>query len=461
MYMTRFATGFGLALSVVLGGIAAPVAAKTLVLNHFTLIDGLGHAPVRNAAMIVTDGRISWVGAASAVKVPAGAKVQDLAGKFVMPGLIDNHVHLAMVQGIAQDFRKSYNRANIESQLATFAAYGVTTVQALGTDDNLIFDIVKEQRSAPAKATRIFTAGRGLVFKGSYGGVAGLDAFVSTPAEARAMVDTEVRKGADVVKLWVDDEFGTVPVRMPPAVSSAVIDEAHKDGRKAVAHVFYIANARELVREGANGFSHEIRDAPVDTALVNAMKAGNTWQMAATLSREASFTYDLLPFVDDPFFSRGVEPSVITALKDPARRQRLRSGPLFSQFPKVFQTAMSNFSRQVKGGVRYGMGTDTGPTARFPGYFAHWELELMVKAGITPLQALTAATSANAEFMGAKDIGSITTGKWADLLVLDRDPTKDIRNTRSINEVLIAGEPMPTIWQTCAGRAVAACGKAR
>jgi imidazolonepropionase-like amidohydrolase len=191
------------------------------------------------------------------------------------------------------------------------------------------------------------------------------------------------------------------------------------------------------------------------------MKAKKIWQLAATLSREASFTYDLLPFVDDAFFSRGVTPEVVAALKDPARRKRLTAAPLFPKYGPTLTMAMANFGRQAKAGVRYGMGTDSGPSARFPGYFAHWELELMVKAGVTPLQALTAATSANAEFMGAKDIGSIQPGKWADVLVLDRDPTKDIRNTRSIHEVLIAGEPMPTIWQTCAGRPASACGTSR
>jgi imidazolonepropionase-like amidohydrolase len=104
------------------------------------------------------------------------------------------------------------------------------------------------------------------------------------------------------------------------------------------------------------------------------------------------------------------------------------------------------------------MGTDSGPTARFPGYFAHWELELMVQAGITPLQALTAATGTNAALLGAKDIGTVQAGKWADLLVLDRDPTADIRNTRAIRAVYVAGQALPTIWQTCTGRAADACG---
>jgi imidazolonepropionase-like amidohydrolase len=106
------------------------------------------------------------------------------------------------------------------------------------------------------------------------------------------------------------------------------------------------------------------------------------------------------------------------------------------------------------------MGTDSGPSARFPGYFAHWELELMVKAGITPLQALTAATGTNAKFLGTTQTGTIEKGKWADLLVLDRDPVADIRNTRAINAVYIAGRKVPTIWQTCTGRAADACGPA-
>ena len=106
------------------------------------------------------------------------------------------------------------------------------------------------------------------------------------------------------------------------------------------------------------------------------------------------------------------------------------------------------------------MGTDSGPSARFPGYFAHWELELMVKAGVTPLQALTAATSGNARFMHAANIGTVQANKAADLLVLDKDPTRDIRNTRSIAMVFLNGETVPTIWQTCTGRPANACGAA-
>ena len=440
--------------------LAGGASAETTVLRHFTLIDGTGRVPVADQALVMTDGKLSWVGPDAKLKAPAGATVENLAGKFVMPGLIDNHVHLGLVNGITQDL-KYQTPENIEKQLHLYAAYGVTSVQTLGTEKDIICPIRDAERGTRPDKARVFTVGRGVVFKGSYGGVPGLEQSVATPEEARQMVDAQAAKNVDAIKLWVDDEFGALSERMPPAISSAVIDQAHKDGKKAIAHIFYYDNAAELTREGVNGFAHEVRDRAVDAALLGQMKAKGVWQMAATLSREASFTYATLPFLNDPFFARGVTPEVLTELASPERAKRLSSGPNFPKYAPTLRNAMQNFAAEAKAGVRYGMGTDSGPTARFPGYFAHWELELMVKAGVTPLQALTAATGSNAEFLGARDIGTVQPGKWADLLVLDKNPVADIRNTRTIHEVFIAGRKMPTIWQICTGRPVEACGAAR
>ncbi|WP_031294465.1 amidohydrolase family protein [Sphingobium ummariense] len=434
----------------------AETKTDTVVLRDFTLIDGTGKQPVAGQALVITDGKISWVGPVGDLKVPDGAKVEELKGKYLMPGLIDSHVHLGLVDGIKQDI-KYQTAENIENQLKIYAAYGITTVQTLGTEQDLIYPIQRLRAGRPTMS-RVYTVGRGVVFKGSYGGVPGLEQSVATPEEARAMVDKQAANGADMIKLWVDDEFGQLSERMPPQISSAVIDEAHKDGKKAVAHIFYYNNAAELTREGVDAFAHSVRDRPVDDALLSQMKAKGVWQMAATLSREASFTYKTLPFLKDPFFNRGVTPAVLQELESPERAAKLASGPNFPKYAPTLKNAMDNFGREVKAGIRYGMGTDSGPTARFPGYFAHWELELMVKAGVSPLQALTAATSANAEIMGAKDVGTVAPGKWADLLVLDRDPTVDIRNTRAINTVFIGGNKVPTIWETCVGRDAGACG---
>jgi imidazolonepropionase-like amidohydrolase len=434
-----------------------PVVQAATVLRDFTLIDGTGRAPVPGAALIFDGGRITWVGPATQLRIPAGAEVVDLKGKFVTPGLIDNHVHLGLVRDVAQDI-KFYSRDSVEQQLRTYAAYGVTAVQVLGTDKDLIFEIRADQRKAQPEAARVYTAGQGLVFKGSYGGVAGLNQAVANEAEARRAVDEQVAKGVDFIKLWVDDEFGDLPSRMPAEISKAIIEQAHEHRLRAIAHIFYLDNAKTLVAQGVDGFAHSVRDQPVDPALLDAMKKRGTAQMAATLSREASFTYKKLPFLDDPFFNRSITPAAYATLTSTERQQKLAAAKHFAQYPGVLATALNNTRREIAAGVAYGVGSDSGPTGRFAGYFLHWELQLMVRAGLTPLQALTAATGTNAKLIGAKDLGTIEPRKLADLVVFDADPSADIRNTRTIHSVYIAGKSVPTIWSICAGRALNECG---
>jgi imidazolonepropionase-like amidohydrolase len=420
--------------------------AAATVFRNFTLIDGTGAAPVGAAAMVVDAGRVSWVGPAAALHAPPAARSVDLTGKYVIPGLIDAHVHLALVHGLTQDV-KFYTKDLVEQQLGVYAAYGITTVLVLGTDTDTIFDVRARQRSGVSTETRVFTAGQGLVYKGSYGGVAGLNGRVATPDEARAAVDAQAAKGVDVIKFWVDDEFGSIPTRMPPEVTRAIIEQAHRHHLRAIAHVFYFEDARSLVSQGVDALAHSVRDKPIDDAFIDSMKAHGTWQLAATLSREASFTYSKLPFLDDPFFTRALDASTVQALSSSKYVQDRAAAPNFSRYPGVLETALQNTRREAAAGVMMGMGTDSGPSGRFPGYFAHWELELMVKAGLTPLQALTAATGQNARFLAAQDLGTLQAGKWADFVVLDRDPTADIRNTRSIHSVYISGESKKTIWK--------------
>jgi len=436
---------------------AQPLRAEALVLKNFTLIDGTGAPPQAASAVIIdSDGRIDWVGTSARLKAPGGAKLIDLHGKYVMPGLIDAHVHLGLVHGLKQDV-DFYTTDLVQEQLRTYAAYGITSVLVLGTDKDLIFDIRAAQRAGHPEFSHVFTAGQGLVYKGSYGGVPKLNQPVATAQEAQAAVDSQASKGVDVIKFWVDDEFGTLPVRMPADISQAIIDRAHKHHLKVIAHVFYLDNAKTLVNQGVDALAHSVRDKSIDDDLLRAMKQHRTWQLAETLSREASFTYTRLPFLDDPFFNRAIPPQVLQELGSPQRAVQLEAAPNFARYKPAFETAMSNTGRAVQAGVPYGMGTDSGPSGRFGGYFAHWELQLMVRAGLTPLQALTAATGSNAIFIGAKDQGTIAPHKWADLVVLDRDPVADIRNTRTLHSVYVAGREVPTIWQLCVGRPTNDC----
>lgn len=448
-------------------GVSGAAQAETVILENVTVIDGTGAAPQPKSAIEMTDGKIAWVGPMSQLKAPAGATIKDLSGKFVMPGIIDSHVHVGIMHDVTQDL-KYYTRENVEADLKQYAAYGVTTVQIMGTDKDLIFDIRKQERSGRPHYARVFTAGQGEVFKGGYGGVFGLNVPVSTPEEARKSVDAQAAKGVDFIKLWMDDERKTIPVKMTYDVSKAIIDEAHKKNLRVVAHVFYLADAKELVREGINGFSHMVRDQPVDNELLTMMKAKGVWMVSATLSREMAYSLAIMPWLNDPFFTRGVTPGTLAALKSVDREKAVILGPtrfpglpyakkVFSDMDRTLFQALENYQTMVKAGINTGMGTDSGPNGRFPGFNAHEEMQLEVLAGRTPLDAIKSATSDNARWLGDNSIGSIAPGKWADLLVLDKNPAEDIHNTETINAVYIAGNSVPTIWQTCRDRPLDAC----
>ncbi len=422
--------------------VAGHVHGETRVLKNFTLIDGTGRAPVARAAMIVDDGRIRWVGPAGALRVPAGAAMIDLNGKFVVPGIINLHGHLGNTIDLTQD-AKFFTRENIEKNLRTYAFYGVTTVLSLGTDQDLIFRVRAEQREGRPVMARVYTAGQGFVFRGGYGGLAGVNGGIGSIAEVEPAVAAQAAKGVDILKLWMDDELGRLP-KMPYPMAKAIIDAGHRHGLRVVAHIFYLRDARQLTDYGIDGLAHSVRDRPVDQDLIAAMKKHGTWQMAPTLSREASmFIYGTTPFfAADPFFTRAVSPAVLAKLRSPEYQKTTSSAPHFAEYQGFFETAKRNFKAEADAGVAYGFGTDTGPPGRFPGYFEQWEMQLMVEAGLTPLQVLTAATGKAAEFLRARDIGTLEASKWADLIVLDRNPLADIRNMRTIDAVYIAGNPV-------------------
>ncbi len=436
-----------LLLVLVVGLAPAQAAARDrpTLFTNFTLIDGTGRAPVPNAAMVVDgDGRIVWAGPAAELRAPARAERRDLGGRYVIPGLIDLHVHLAVSDGLATNPAQE-TPENVIRDLRTYAAYGVTTVQAMGTDRDFVLAIRDQQRSGRATFSRIFTSGQGIVYRGGYGGLPGVTRPVATPEEAEAEVDRQAAKGVDFIKLWVDSELDTMPA-MPPEISAAVIRAAHRHGLRAIAHIFYLEDAKRLVEQGVDGFAHGVRDQPVDQELIDAMRRQGTWQVAETLSREASmFAYGgPAPFLSDPFFTRFVDPRVLAELRSPGHQQRIAASPHFHDFPGFLEQAKDNLQRLARGGVAIGFGTDSGPVSRFGGYFAHWELELLVDAGFTPAEALRMATADAARFLRADDLGSLASGKWADFVVLDADPLADIRNTRAINAVYIAGRTVPT-----------------
>jgi imidazolonepropionase-like amidohydrolase len=421
----------------------ATTPTDTLVLTGFSLIDGTGRAAAPNSAMTIEEGRIRWVGPAAELTVPAGAATVDLAGKYVMPGLINLHGHLGNAVGLEQK-AELYTRQTVEHDLQTYASYGVTTMLSLGIDKDLIFDVRAEQRKGRPTMARVYTAGQGLVYKDGFGGSLTLPG-VPTPIigsvdEVDAAVAEQAKKGVDFLKFWTDDNFGTVK-RMPFDIADAIIQSGHKHGLRVVAHVFYLEDAKHLAASGVDALAHSVRDQLVDQELIDAMLRNGTWLAAPTLTREVALSSYATtpPFLNDPFFTRGTTPDVLATLASPEYQKSKAADPNLAKYPVALDIEMRNLKRLADAGVRYGVGTDTGVPGRFHGYFEHLELEQMVKAGLTPMQAIVAATKSGAEFLRASDLGTLEAGKWADLIVLQQDPLADIRNSRTIESVYIAG----------------------
>jgi imidazolonepropionase-like amidohydrolase len=258
--------------------------------------------------------------------------------------------------------------------------------------------------------------------------------------EVKTHIQELAAQKADVVKIWLDDHLGHYK-KIKPEVTRAIIEEAHKQKLKVVAHVFYLSDAKALVDAGIDGLAHSIRDREVDDALIKLMKSKNIFSVSTLMREESVVVYaEPAAFLDDPFFGMVADQSVIKTLKDPAWGKKVKSDPDFAKNQPLLKMAERNLKKFADSGVKLGFGTDTGPPGRFHGYFEHLELERMVQAGLTPEQTLRIATLGSAECMGIeKDFGSVEQGKRADFVVLDDDPLKSILNTRKISQVWIGG----------------------
>ena len=394
------------AVSATAGGQGAPVRAFT----GLTLIDGTGRAPVANAVIVVRDGRVAAAGPASRVSIPAGAERIALDGKVVIPGLVNAHGH---VTDAGRDLR-------------TYAAYGVTTVWSLGGEPPDVFAARARQDTPGLDRTRVFVAGPVLA--------------PATPDEARTLVAGVAARRVDIVKIRVDDNLGSTP-KMPADVYRAVIAAAHEKGLRVAAHVFYLEDAKSLVAAGADFIAHSVRDVDVDDAFIAALRASGDCY-SPTLMREVStFVYESTPeFFSDPRFMAHANAEWVASLREPARQEAMRTSPAAQRYKAALVVASRNLRRLADAGVPIAMGTDTGPTGRFQGWFELMELELMVKAGLTPRQALDAATRTAARCLKVdRDLGTLEPARWADFVVLDASPLDDISNVKRIASVWIAG----------------------
>jgi imidazolonepropionase-like amidohydrolase len=187
--------------------------------------------------------------------------------------------------------------------------------------------------------------------------------------------------------------------------------------------------------------AHSVRDKDIDDAFISLMKARDV-PYCPTLTREIStFVYETTPpFFSDPFFLREADRDVIARLQEPARQEAMRTSRTANAYKAALSVAHRNLKRASDAGLLVVMGTDSGAfPERFEGYFEHMEMQMMTESGLTPAQVLRSATVDAARAMKMTRVGTLTAGNWADFVVLDRNPLEDIRNTRAIWQVRIAG----------------------
>ncbi|MCZ6514942.1 MAG: amidohydrolase family protein [Acidobacteria bacterium] len=406
---------------------------QVTALEGATVFDGTGAEPVENAVLIIKGETVTAVGKSGEVQIPEGAIRVDASGKFIIPGLINAHGHVGSATGLSSS-PSSYSEENIAAQLERYLTYGVTAVLSLGSDRPLIYELQARQQKGNLPGARVYTAGRGLGLKGGYG-PGEVSRKVETPADVLPHMEELAAEKPDATKIWVDDSFGTLP-KMNPEIYRAFVRAAKEKGLKSFAHVYYLEDSRGLVEAGVDVLAHSIRDQEVDDAFV-ALARERGVCLLPTLARELStFVYaDRPEFLDDPFFTKYEDPDVVTTLKSDEYVQQAQSAANLSRYRANLVMAQKNLKKLHEGGVKIGFATDTGPPGRIQGFFEHVELELMVEAGLTPAEALKAATSASAECLGDENLGALTPGRQADFIVLDADPLTYIKNTRRITSV--------------------------
>jgi imidazolonepropionase-like amidohydrolase len=406
-------------------GAQSPAVSAAILFEGARLITGDNRAPNEDAAFLVEGARITQVGSRGAVRAPQGATIVDLRGKTVMPALIDAHSHLGYTDVQTGDTASThYTRDNLLDHLRRYAYFGIAATLSMGLDRG---DLPYQLRAEPTPGAALFlTAGRGIAMPNAGPNAAyWRDAAygVTTEGQARDAVRELAAKRVDIVKIWVDDRNKSV-TPLPSSLYRPIIEEAHARGLRVVAHVYYLADAKELLRAGIDGFAHGIRDLEVDAEIIALFKARPQVFVIPNLPDTPPAAGDLA------WLSETLPPSQIDALKRTTAQTPAR--------PRLFDVQARSLVKLAAAGVRIAFGTDAGIGAPY-GWSAHAELADMVAAGMMPAQVIIAATRTSAEVLQLDQLGTIAPGKSADFIVLDANPLDDIKNTRRIAQVYLRG----------------------
>ncbi len=436
------------AVLVLLTANAAPTVSQEpgiiTVFEGARLIPGDGSAPIENSAFMVVNGAFTAVGQQGAVTIPPGAVHVDLTGKTVMPTLVDDHIHIGYRKGTSFS-ADNYTRENLLDILDRFAYFGIAAILETGTGRG---DLPYKVRAEAHTGARYLTSGSGFGMPDAGPGGAMRDAIygVTTEAQAREDVRELAANKPAMVKIWVDDRNGTVE-KLKPDLYRAIIDEAHRHNLKVMAHIVDLADVKDLLRAGVDGFAHMVRDKDVDDELLALLRTRPNVFFLETLWGERRAIYTSRPvWLDDPILRDIYTADDLKQLVGQFSPDLVASPQADARARAMAATSLRNTAKLHAAGVTLGLGTDTGGMngGQFFGFGTHIELELLVtQVGLTPMQALTIGTRNSAAILGLNQLGTVAPGKSADFIVLDANPLDNISNTRRITKVYLRGEEIP------------------
>jgi imidazolonepropionase-like amidohydrolase len=399
------------------------------------LVNSDGSAPLDNSAFVVENGRFTRIGRRGEVPMPAGGRRVDLAGKTVIPALVDAHAHLGYMKDLTIG-PENYTQENLLDHLQRHAYHGVSLGSTWGSDFGEMPFRVRD--GIFPNAARFATLGRGITTpgEGTPENMRQAGHVCATEEDCRRAVRENAAQKLLLVKIWVQNRAAGIP-KMSPELYRATIDEAHKHKMKVVVHATALVDVKDLLRAGIDGFAH--LPGEVDDELMALLKDRPAVFFTPTLGTSRRMIYS--PWLDrvDPLILDTVTPAQVKRLKD---RVAAQPPDALERGRQNWERTREVFRRFVDAGIRIALGSDAGGMSgdQFIGWTAHTEIENMVAAGMTPAQALVACTRVAADIHGLSDMGTIKSSSSADFVVLDADPMTDITNTRKISRVFLRGQ---------------------
>jgi imidazolonepropionase-like amidohydrolase len=419
----------------ILAALAATVAfaqnSGIIAIRGVTLIDGTGRAPVAGATVVIDGNRIKEAG--RNVEVPAGARTVDGSGKFLIPGLIDAHIHLRGGRGASRS-AADQERDGVRA-LHSYIYAGVTTVFDAGNRPEYIMDLRSKERAGSIVGPRIFATGGTVASPNGHGGPYNVEAW---PGD-RQLLDQHLATKPDLAKIGQDEHgWGTRPQinQLPDDLLEKIIRYYHSKGVRIIIHISNEHNAIEAIYAGADTLAHPIIQAPMSDQYVNMMRVKHVPTISTlTIGENYSRLADHPEFLDQPLYRETLEPEERQRLKteESATQKENRWAAWMKVMTPVAQDNMKRLNDVGKDIVAAGTDQSSGPAL-------HRELELLVGGGISPADTIVIATRNAARALGKLDeLGTIEAGKLADVVLLKADPTRDINNAKLVDMVIKNG----------------------